>query len=175
MSGSQAKTIYFITGASGVGKTTLVNQLMKKYGSSGWSCLHFDAIGIPSLEQMESEFGSPSGWQKAKTFEWIDWLILEYDEEKIFFEGQVDLQFIREGFAKHHFEDYHIILIDCNEQEMKYRLTNNRAQPELFTENLRNWLQHLRRQAEDLHAAIIETNNLSPEQTLKEFEKAIGL
>ena len=175
MSSSDTKTVYFITGASGVGKTTLVEQLMKKYGGKPWSFIHFDAIGIPSLQEMESEFGSPSSWQKSKTFEWIDRLMLEYDEVRIFFEGQTNPQFIREGFAKHNFENYQIILVDCSEEVMEYRLTHNRAQPELFTEDMRNWLRYLRRQAKESHARIIVTSNLSPEETLKEFEKTIGL
>ena len=175
MSSSHTKTIYFITGASGVGKTTLVEQLEKEYRSKPWSFIHFDAIGIPSLKEMEREFGSPSAWQKAKTFEWIDRLIMEYDEVKIFFEGQTDLRFIIEGFAKYNFEQYRVILIDCSEEEMEYRLTHNRAQPELFTEDMRNWLQYLRRQAKESNASIIETSSLSPEEILKEFEKTVGL
>ena len=169
------KTIYFITGASGVGKTTLVDQLKKRYKNKPWSFIHFDSIGIPSLEEMKMSFGSPTAWQKAKTFEWISRLIQDYDYEKIFFEGQVDLQFIREGFAHHNFEKYRIVLVDCSEEEMEHRLIHSRAQPELFTEAMKNWLQYLRRQAKELHAQIIANSNQSPEELLKKFEIAVGL
>ena len=83
MNNSKQKVIYFITGASGVGKTTLVDQLKEKYKKMPWALLHFDAIGVPSLEEMEKEFGSPSAWQKVKTYEWINRLINEYEDEKI--------------------------------------------------------------------------------------------
>jgi len=36
MTALKEKTIYFITGASGVGKTTLVNQLKKEYENKPW-------------------------------------------------------------------------------------------------------------------------------------------
>lgn len=175
MKNSQTKTIYFITGASGVGKTTLVEQLQKKYANKHWAFIHFDSIGVPSLQQMEKEFGSPSAWQKAMTFEWIDRLLTKYDAEKIFFEGQVNLQFIRDGFAKHHFKNYHIVLVDCSEGEMKYRLTYKRAQPELLTEDMQNWLRYLRSQAQASNTPILVSSNLKAEELLKEFEKLMAL
>ena len=66
---SEGRMIYFITGASGVGKTTLLNGLTKKYSDKRWTFLHFDSIGIPPIEEIKKNFGSPSGWQKVKTTE----------------------------------------------------------------------------------------------------------
>jgi hypothetical protein len=129
---AKKKVIYFITGASGVGKTTLVVQLKKKYKNMPWAFLHFDSIGVPSVSEMEKEFGSPSGWQEAKAYEWINKLVNTYTNEKIFLEGQVNLQFIRKGFERHKFTCYKIVLLDCSEEEMGYRLTYNRMQPALF-------------------------------------------
>src|SRR5262245_29919171 len=122
MADSKSKTIFFITGASGVGKTTLVDALETKYKDKPWAFLHFDRIGIPPITEMITEFGSPSGWQEAKTHEWIDRLIHIYNEEVVFFEGQVNPQFICNGFSKHNFSNYTIILIDCNEDTMRNRL-----------------------------------------------------
>lgn len=175
MNNSKEKTVYFITGASGVGKTTLVAQLKKKYANMTWPFLHFDSIGVPSVEEMEKEFGSPSGWQEAKTHEWIDRLINEYHDEKVFLEGQVNLQFIHDGFAKHNFKNYKIILVDCDGEEMAYRLTHKRGQPELLTDDMKNWLKFLRSQAHELGAPVINTSNLSEEEVLKEFENKVGL
>ena len=99
------KTIYFITGASGTGKTTLVDELKKKYvGESRWNFIHFDSIGIPSLEEMKEEYGSPSNWQRETAFKWIGNLLESYDAEKIFFEGQVDPSFIFQAFEKYQFK-----------------------------------------------------------------------
>ncbi len=38
------KYIYFITSTSGVGKTTLIEELKKKYADKTWAFLHFDSI-----------------------------------------------------------------------------------------------------------------------------------
>src|SRR5215204_1159973 len=156
MTDLKKKIIYFITGASGVGKTTLVDQLKKKYENKPWTFLHFDTIGIPSMEEMIREFGSPSAWQEAKTNEWIERLIYDVESEEIFFEGQVNLQFVRNGFAKHNFNNYRMILIDSNETVMKKRLVYDRKQPELFNEDMRNWLKFLRDQANKLGVTIID-------------------
>ncbi len=175
MNNSEQQTIYFITGASGVGKTTLIAQLKKKYANTTWSFLHFDSIGVPSFEDMEKEFGSPSGWQEAKTYEWLDKIVNQCHDEKVFLEGQVNLQFIYDGFAKHNFKNYKIILVDCNIEEMTNRLTHKRNKPELLTDDMKSWLQFLRNQARELGTSIIETSNLSEEEVLKEFEIKIGL
>ena len=168
------KIIYFITGASGVGKTTLVSQLEIKYQNKPWTFLHFDRIGVPSVEEMIRDFGSGAKWQEAKTYEWIEGLI-QANGEKIFFEGQVNLQFIRSGFSRHGFTSYRIILIDCNEKVMRKRLVNDRNQPELFTPEMLNWLKFLRNQASEFNATIIDSSNLSKEGLLQKFEEKISL
>ena len=164
------KTVYFITGASGVGKTTLLAELKKRYKHKPWQFLHFDSVGVPSLEEMSRTFGSPTGWQEAKTFEWIDKILHEYPNERIYFEGQVNLELIRRAFATHHFDNYKIILLDCNEEEMGKRLSHNRQQPELFTPQMRNWLRFLRNQAEEFGALRLDTSKLSMEEILTILE-----
>ena len=166
--------IYFITGASGAGKTTLVNQLKAKYRSKPWAFLHFDKIGVPPLEEMVRNFGSGAKWQEAKTYEWIEKLI-PIKCEKVFFEGQVNLQFIRKGFSMHGYTTYKIILINWSEEVMRERLVVNRDQPELFTPEMLNWLKFLRGQATEFNATIIDTSSLSEQELLQKFEERINL
>ncbi|QMU30908.1 AAA family ATPase [Adhaeribacter radiodurans] len=175
MNGNRERTIYFITGASGAGKTTLITQLENKYKSKPWEFFHFDSIGVPSVPEMINEFGSPSGWQEAKTYEWIDRILQEHEKKKIFLEGQVNLEFIRAGFAKQGFNEYTIILLDCSEEEMRKRLTYNRRQPGLFTADMKNWLKYLRKQAEELGTPRIDTSLLSEKEVLQVFEEIIKL
>lgn len=60
-----SKKVIFITGASGVGKTTIVNELKKELEYKPEVALfNFDDIGVPSLKDMEEEYGSPSEWQR---------------------------------------------------------------------------------------------------------------
>ncbi|PSR53500.1 hypothetical protein AHMF7605_08160 [Adhaeribacter arboris] len=175
MDGDREKSIYFITGASGVGKTTLINQLGNKYKSKPWAFFHFDSIGVPSLLEMTNAFGSPNRWQEVKTHAWITRILHEPWKEKIFLEGQVNLEFIRAGFAKQGFEEYTIILLDCSEEEMRKRLTYHRMQPELFTADMRNWLKFLRKQAEELGTLRIDTSHLTKEEVIKTFEEKLHL
>ena len=175
MANDSETAIYFITGASGVGKTTLVTQLEERFREMPWAFFHFDTIGVPSLTEMEMEFGSPSAWQEAKTYEWIDRMLYECTNKKIFLEGQVNLAFIQSGFSKRNFRNYTIILLDCSEEEMQERLTSKRMQPGLFNTDMRNWLRFLRRQAGDLGVPCIDTGHLSKEEVLKAFVETIGL
>lgn len=164
--------IYFITGASGAGKTTLVSELKAKYGNRNtWAFEHFDSIGVPSTEEMTRQFGSPSDWQKAMTFEWAKRLISNYtDKEIIIFEGQVNLVFIKAAFEACNFFNYTAILIDCQPDVISARL-KLRGQPELDNEDMRNWFRFLRDQAIQSATPIIDTSKLTKEQMAEVFEK----
>ncbi|MBA2655432.1 MAG: AAA family ATPase [Tatlockia sp.] len=164
--------IFFITGASGVGKTTLIELVKEKYDRNNCVFLHFDSIGIPSVEKMIEQYGSPSAFQQEMTNQWIDKLINDYKNmDLIFFEGQVNLQFIKDGFEKHHFTNFTILLIDCSNEAMNYRLTKKRLQPELLTPEMANWLAFLRKQASDMGIRSIDTSLLTKEQMLQQFEE----
>ena len=169
------KEIYFITGASGVGKTTLLSTLKEKYKSRPWTFLHFDEIGIPSVSVMKEEFGSPSAWQEAKAHDLIHRSVFNNNSKKVFLEGQVNLQFIRNGFERIHFANYTIILLDCSEEAMEKRLTHHRRQPELFNDDMRNWLKYLRNQAQEFGAIRIDTTYMSENETIAAFEDVIKL
>jgi len=151
----------------------LVNELTKKYKATPWSFFHFDSIGVPSVAEMKEEFGTPSRWQEVKTDDWIEKLVNQCHEEKIFFEGQVNLEFIRKAFEKHNFENYKIILLDCTEKEMGDRLADKRGQPDLFNNQMINWLRFLRNQARELGAKVIDTTNLSRRDVVEQFEEAV--
>jgi dephospho-CoA kinase len=169
------KKIFFITGASGVGKTTLVKKLKDKYSSyDNWEFLHFDSVGIPKREEMIEKFGSGENWQKETAYEWIKKIITEYnDKDVIIFEGQVNLKFIIDGFTKNSFSNYEIVLIDCNEEVMFSRLIHERKKPELANNDMKNWLGFLRKQAHDFNIRIIDTSDISTEEFVVLFEKIL--
>ncbi|MFC1616498.1 hypothetical protein ACFL21_05125 [Patescibacteria group bacterium] len=175
MNQSKLKSVHFITGASGVGKTVLLSALKNEFPNENWAFLHFDSIGVPSFEEMEKQFGSPSAWQEAMTYKWIKNIFKKYSGyEKVFFEGQVNLEFILQGFKKHNYKNYKITLIDCSEEEMAYRLTHHRNQPELLSEDMKNWLKFLRNQAKELSVSILDTTNKSKVKALEEFKELLS-
>lgn len=174
MKHNNKKRIFFITGASGVGKTTLVDILSQQYTGKGYRFFHFDSIGVPSDDIMQKEYGSGVAWQKAKTDEWIEKLVRLKTDEKLILEGQVNLQFIRDSFKRHQFKNYCIVLIDCNESIMAQRLAGERGQPELFTSDMKKWRQYLRKQAEELRVEIIDTSNLTTEEALSMLKAIVS-
>jgi tRNA uridine 5-carbamoylmethylation protein Kti12 len=172
---NSAKRIIFLTGASGVGKTTIVTELAQKAQDSPWEYRHFDDIGIPPVEDMIAEYGSTSEWQKATVERWIKILLTEIEADRILFEGQVNLQFIAEGFAKNGFSNYQTILVDCDEDTMARRLSEDRDQPELLTPDMRNWLAYLRNQAQEMGVPILDTSRLTLVELLEKAEKLFDM
>ena len=160
-----------MTGASGVGKTTLLGDLETSYPDTAQAYYHFDDIGVPSSEEMETEYGSIEAWQKMKTERWVERLLQEESDQRVIIEGQSNLNFIREAFAKYDFNNYQIILIDCNEDEMVRRLLEDRKQSELVNPDMKNWLRYLRNQATELGVPIIDTGLLSREASLEQLRK----
>lgn len=169
--------IYFITGASGTGKTTLVSSLQEKYENSPtWQFLHFDSVGVPSAEDMIKLSGSTDKWQRDTTYQWVKRILSDYQaKEVIIFEGQVNIQFIIDAFSQNNFSNYKIFLIDCDATVMAKRLTDYRQQPNLVTEGMISWLNFLRHQAEEFGVDIINTTDLTPEEVVESFMKKANI
>jgi adenylate kinase len=69
--------IFFLSGASGVGKTTIVAALKKHDSFVDCVFLHFDSIGIPSSDEMLDRSGSVEKWQEMATDRWIEKIVTE--------------------------------------------------------------------------------------------------
>lgn len=174
MKPSPEKFVCFVTGASGVGKSTLAGHLKSKYGDrKDIAILGFDTIGVPSNEEMVAKYGSSAEWQRAATKQWVAKIINEVEEPIVILEGQVNFDFIHEAFDHHNFKDFKAILIDCDEEEMMRRLEEDRGQPELANQDMKNWRAHLRKQAEEHHAPIINTAGLSGEEVMQKLEAVL--
>lgn len=169
------KFIIWLTGASGAGKTTLLSSLKEKHSSKGtWEFLKFDSIGVPSTEDMVKEYGSGENWQRAKTYEWIEKMVKGYpNKELIVMDGQANLEFIKTGFEKQGFKNYQTVLVDCEQDIMLKRLIDERQQAWLASEDMKNWLKFLRKQAQDFSVPIIETSHISPSQVVEKFEEIL--
>lgn len=150
--------ILFISGVSGAGKTTLLKKICSQVPSASTACLHFDSIGVPSVEVMINQYGGPSEWQRAMTERWVDKLLSEYKDKKlIFLEGQVNLMFFEEACKKHNFTNYKTILIHCDDAIRHERLRLNRQQPELVNKDMGNWAHYLKKQAIEMNVPILDS------------------
>lgn len=168
------KFVFFITGASGVGKSTLANHLKSIYANRpDIAIFGFDSIGVPCVEEMSKAYGSPSEWQRAATKQWIAKILYEVSEPVVILEGQVNLDFIYEAFEHYNFVQFKVILIDCSVEEMIRRLIHDRVQPELANENMRTWRIFLRKQSEERRVPVIDTGSMSIEAAVQELQKIV--
>jgi hypothetical protein len=166
------RRVWLVLGASGVGKSAAVACLGARQ-RAGLRCLHFDSIGVPSLDVMRRECGSPEKWQAEATRRWLQ--RLEEDREPspvTILEGQTRPAFARsaaEGCAHLQLE---LILLDCSTATRAARL-RERGQPELANEKMEAWAAYLRDQAALLGLPIIDTSELSIEQVADALEQAV--
>jgi len=156
--------VIILIGASGSGKTTIANAIRSRH-SDEFAILHFDQIGVPSVEQMIAEYGSGEGWQRARTIEWMAKLAeIAAQGRAVLFEGQTRLSFLAEGAALAGGLLYAPILVDCDDQTRISRLSNDRKQAELANAAMMNWAKWLRRSATEQGCEILDTSALTLEE-----------
>ncbi len=86
--------IYFVTGASGSGKTTTIKNIEKDKMLEVAFC-YFDSVGVPTNEEMIKQYGSGENWQKVITSFWIKEIKEKYlDKQSAILDGQMRLSFI---------------------------------------------------------------------------------
>ena len=92
-------TLLVITGASGVGKTTLVLGLEARE-LPGIRCHYFDSIGVPSADEMIRHYGGAEEWQRGMTTRWIQRLAAETAPGTLsVLDGQVRPSVVRAALA----------------------------------------------------------------------------
>jgi dephospho-CoA kinase len=157
--------LLILTGASGAGKTTIVSRLRRL---SDACFLHFDAIGVPSAEDMTREHGSPQAWQRAKAREWLLRIRDEHlPHSPVVFEGQVRIRYLQEAIAEFGIQGVRIVLVDCDDHARKSRLINERNQPELANQQMMDWAQFLRREAHAWNVSILDTTALTVTESVE--------
>jgi ribose 1,5-bisphosphokinase PhnN len=151
---STMERILFVTGASGAGKTALVDALERR-ALPGVSCWHFDSMGVPP--------GAGEAWQREATERWVDRLRVEPGRLAVL-DAQVRPSEALAA-ARRAAVPAAALLIDCTAELRADRLRGPRAQPELATERMFRWAAYLRGQADALQLPVIENNALLEEAT----------
>ncbi len=158
--------IYFITGASGSGKTTTL-KLLEEENKKNFAFCYFDSVGVPSGEEMEKQYGSGENWQKSMILFWVKEMKEKYlDQTPTILDGQMRISFIDEACKQNGVNEYVIILFDCSDMERTKRLIK-RGHPELANPDMFNWAKYLRNEATNRGAIIIDTSNFSIEESKK--------
>lgn len=160
--------IYFITGASGSGKTTTIKNIEKEKILDVAFC-YFDSVGVPTNEEMIKQYGSGENWQKSITSFWIKEIKEKYlDKQSAILDGQMRLSFITDACKENNLTNYEIILFDCNDEVRSKRLID-RGHPELVNPDMMNWAKYLREEAKNLGAKIIDNSNQTEAESVEEF------
>ena len=162
-----ADAALFVIGASGAGKTAAVKWLQTESGFRG-ACRFFDSIGVPTVEEMIEEFGSPDGWQEAATDGWVRALV-DDPAELVVLEGQTRTGFIRAAAERHGLRRWTIVLMECSSDVRRRRL-GMRGQPGLASEDMERWAAYLRGQADALGLPVIDTSELTVAEAGAELE-----
>ena len=154
--------LVILTGASGAGKTAIARAIAERHADAV-SVLHFDSIGVPSTAEMIAQYGSPEGWQRAKTIEWF--AKLSAMSGKTLFEGQVRIAFLEEAARLSALSNYKIVLVDCDDETRARRLSLDRGQPELANQTMFDWARYLRLEAVKGGYPDLDTSLLSLEES----------
>lgn len=164
--GDSLPAVVFISGASGSGKTHLVNYISERVDHPNLGIHFFDRIGVLSHEEMVAKHGSGENWQRDMTIEWVRRFREEHLTERlVIFEGQYDLDFAEQACRAQDIQDYRLVVATVPDSVMAERLEQLRNQPELVTQDMRNWSAFLRKQGESKGALIIDTSVQSTEQS----------
>ena len=110
-------TLVVLIGASGSGKTTIAEAIAAQRPQD-LDVFHFDRIGVPAVERMIADYGSPAGWQRAKTFDWMFRLAgTVHPGRDVLFEGQMRLAFLSAAIAASGLTDCIPVLVDCDDDD----------------------------------------------------------
>ncbi|NRP70844.1 hypothetical protein ILFOPFJJ_01726 [Ensifer psoraleae] len=158
--------LVILIGASGSGKTTIAQAIQDRHAESV-DVFYFDRVGVPSLEQMIAEYGSAEGWQRAMTIAWMMKLAQPVKSGgSVLFEGQTRVSFLADGASAAGGFSYLPILVDCDDETRSKRLTVDREQAELATEDMMNWARYLRYEARRSGCEILDTSSLSLDESI---------
>ncbi len=158
-------TILVLTGASGAGKTTLIEKLNERAipGVVGINC---DRVKSALPE------GVSDGQPEVLRY-WITKLAEDPNVELAVLDTQIRPHAARETLDKIGVKHSQVVLVNCDHPIRHHRLINERSQPELANPQMDCWAAYMRGQADALGLAIIHTDDVSPEKSFDELDSII--
>ena len=141
--------IFFITGAEGVGKSTLIKVLKNKLKKT--KIYDFDEVGVPINPPLSWRYKTTKHWLKVANKNNKDTMVIGLSFPK---------EILRFSNSK---ENLYFCLLDINIKEREKRLKKRGAQKEVIKDlkelkNLREQFKHLK------HFKKINVSNLKPNE-----------
>jgi thymidylate kinase len=144
-----------ITGASGAGKTAVVDRLRTLIEPRLLPTLAFDSLGVPPESEMSLGWDDPRGWQKAMTWHWVYTARHVYRTRPlVVLEGSFDPQY---AIAACHANrvPLRVVVLDVDPATCRDRLAR-RGQPVLATDEMIRWASYLRETAQQLGGLVVD-------------------
>jgi len=164
--------LYFVIGASGVGKTSAVMALEKRRPDI--ICRHFDPIGAAPAAEMVEKSITGEEWQRQMTIAWVKWIKDELlDHATVILDGQTRQSFIEAACRLEGLSDYKIVLFHCEDAVRDARVIA-RGQPELANREMARWAKHLRQWALNRGDAVIDTTSLTMQEAVDALQRQIS-
>jgi GTPase SAR1 family protein len=161
----RSPAILVLTGASGVGKTTLILEL------SQLAIPGVQGINCDRVEIERDETAASSDPQSDILRYWIRHLTEpETGIELAVLDTQIRPHRALEVLSEAAIEYAQVVLVDCDPVKRNERLHLDRRQPELANPRMDCWAAYLRGQADALNLPIIDTSNDSVERSLVQLE-----
>ena len=146
-----------ITGASGAGKTTMLQALREHIDARLLPLIGFDQLGVPTDDEMTRCWDAPRGWQKMMTYHWV------YTARQIYrmrplviLEGQFDPQYVIAACAAHRVKNS-VVLLEIDDATRAARLAK-RGQPELATKDMSTWAAYLAENTRSLGGVVVDAS-----------------
>jgi len=143
-----ANAIFFLTGSSGSGKTSLLNNIAKHLPSDV-SHHHIDDGNI-TLEKLVA-------------------IAIDSSAQIAILEGSKKPTDVLDAAKMAKVSRLKIVLIDCEREERKRRLVEVRKQPELDNFDIYAWAAYLRGQADALGLEVFDTTSAVIEENASEL------
>ena len=160
--------LVFLTGASGSGKTSLLEAWRKAEPGDEFAFLHFDSMGVPSAAEMVRDFGSGRGWQEHMTRHWVKTAVTTLGHKRrVVLEGQMDLAFVFGAVETWNVRRSKVVLVHCDASERHHRLLEHRHQGELVNAEMDGWADHLASQARKAGVPVLDTTGVTVETALQ--------